>query len=313
MTTKKKWLVFALAVCLLAVVAVITGGCRIKKPKAESADLPCEHEWNVAKVTKEPTCVQEGELTKVCVLCEAKETESIEMVAHTEVQIEAQSPTCEQPGLTAGTKCSVCHITISAREIIPPLGHTVIVDEQVAPTCAVEGKTEGAHCSICEKVLLAQEDIPTLPHELMQISACAATCETDGHTGGEYCVNCDVIATGEVIPALGHLWSEYTYTQGACDEERYGLHTCLREECGKKEAFTFPPIGHNFNAGTVTNPATCEGTGLLVKQCLNAGCGIYWTETLPALGHNFVDGACIVCGKSEETAKLQREVNENEK
>lgn len=304
MTTKKKCLVLALTASLLVVVAIITGGCRIRNPKAESADLPCEHQWNTGEVTQVATCVEEGQFTKTCALCQETMTESLELVAHTEVKAQAKSPTCENTGLTEGTKCSVCGISIVQQKVIAALGHTVVVDQQIEPTCAVVGQTEGAHCGECGKVLLEQEPIPALSHELEESDAFAATCEATGFTGGEKCMNCDYVASGEVIPALGHFWSEYTYTQGKCDEERYGLHTCLREECGKKEAVTFPPIGHNFNAGTVTDQATCENTGLLVKQCLNDGCGIYWTETLPALGHDYVDGTCSVCGASEETATL---------
>ena len=301
MTSKKKYLILVLTASIVAIVTILSGGCKVRRPEAQSADELCVHEWNAGEVTREPTCMEEGEFTKTCVLCQATITDSLEMVGHTPVEMQEVLPTCEQVGLTGGTQCDVCGIVLTSQEIVPATGHMVVVDMQVQPTCEAEGKTEGAHCSICEKVLLAQEDIPTLPHELMQISAYAATCETDGHTGGEYCVNCDVIATGEVIPALGHLWSEYTYTQAKCDEERYGLHTCLREGCGKKEAFTFPPIGHNLNEGTVANAATCTKEGLLIKQCVNEGCGIYWSETIPMLAHSYVNGVCGVCGQAMES------------
>lgn len=45
-------------------------------------------------------------------------------MAHTVVETEAVLPTCTEPGLTAGSSCSVCGQTIVEQEVLPAAGHT---------------------------------------------------------------------------------------------------------------------------------------------------------------------------------------------
>ena len=110
--------------------------------------------------------------------------------------------TCEEPGLTEGSHCSVCGEVLTAQEVVPALGHdwdegvvtkeatcsetgvisytckrdaghttteeipktehTVVIDPAVAPTETSTGLTEGSHCSVCGEIIKAQEVIPVL-------------------------------------------------------------------------------------------------------------------------------------------------------
>ena len=72
----------------------------------------------------------------------------------------------------------------------------------------------------------------------------AATCTTAGSTGTETCDECgETIRAAEVIPALGHDWSEWTVTKAATKEET-GLksRTCQRAGCGEVERAVIPKI-----------------------------------------------------------------------
>ena len=61
-----------------------------------------------------------------------------------------------------------------------------------------------------------------------------ATCTEDGYTGDTYCTDCgELIAKGEVIPATGHSYGEWTVTKAAtCFAEGEEVRTCA---CGEVE------------------------------------------------------------------------------
>ena len=82
--------------------------------------------------------------------------------AHTPETIPGKAPTCEEPGLTDGTKCADCGKVLVAQEEIPALGHTEETIPGKEPTLTETGLTEGKKCSVCGKILLEQEEIPVL-------------------------------------------------------------------------------------------------------------------------------------------------------
>ena len=56
----------------------------------------------------------------------------------------SKAPTCTEPGLTAGKKCSVCGEVIVAQEIVPALGH------EMGPWTAIDEEMEQRQCSRCD-------------------------------------------------------------------------------------------------------------------------------------------------------------------
>lgn len=67
-----------------------------------------------------------------------------------------------------------------------------------------------------------------------------ATCTEDGYTGDTYCLDCGkLVAKGEMIPALGHDFGEWTVVKEAtCTEE--GLMERICSRCGEKETEIIP-------------------------------------------------------------------------
>ncbi len=67
-----------------------------------------------------------------------------------------------------------------------------------------------------------------------------ATCTKDGYSGDAYCLDCGkLIAKGEVIPAKGHQWSDWSVTKEAtCFEAGEKTRTCT--VCGETETEEIP-------------------------------------------------------------------------
>ena len=82
-----------------------------------------------------------------------------EQHVHTVEEIPAVEPTCTEPGLTEGKKCSVCGEVLETQTVIPA-GHTEEEIPAKPATCTESGLTEGKKCSVCGEILQAQTEIP---------------------------------------------------------------------------------------------------------------------------------------------------------
>ena len=131
---------------------------------------------------------------------------------HVKEVIPAVAPTCTEPGLTEGMRCSVCQDIIVAQEFIKPFGHTTVIDKAVDPTCTQTGLSEGEHCSVCGEVTKAQEILPAA-HTTVVDEAIAPTCTATGLTEGKHCSVCnEVLIAQTIVGLLGH-----NYINNVCD------------------------------------------------------------------------------------------------
>ena len=63
--------------------SVIIDGVKYSSIDAYKTSLNCNHNWGNAEITKEATCLEEGERTLTCSMCGAKKTEAIAKTNHT--------------------------------------------------------------------------------------------------------------------------------------------------------------------------------------------------------------------------------------
>ena len=112
-------------------------------------------------------------------------------------------------------------------------------------------------------------------------NAAAATCTADGYSGDTVCTDCgQTIATGQVIPATGHLHTEVRDANVAtCEQTGYTGDTWCTD-CGMKIATgsTIAALGHKWNAGVITKEPTENEDGIKTYTCTR--CGTTKTEAV---------------------------------
>lgn len=172
-------------------------------------------------------------------------------------------------------------------------------------TCYEEGEQERT-CGKCGKV--DKEEILTLDHTpTVLFGGKDATCTEVGYFPGVKCAVEDcgaVIQEPEEIPAHGH--TPYTIESKAvsCFEDGYtegvGCRVCneVIEGCEVIQA----PNAHAWKEVGMIAPTCLEEGKSGGSVCV--GCGeVVNSTTLPVIDHTFENGACTVCGSSENLSR----------
>ena len=149
-------------------------------------------------------------------------------------------------------------------------------------------------------------------HENTEIrDAKAATCTEDGYSGDTYCKDCnEKISDGEIIPALGHDWGEWTVTTSpTCTEKGEEKRTCKRDGCNATETRKIDATGHT-PVDVAEQPATCTEPGHTAgTKCSVCGATLSGMEEIPALGHDWgewtvtTSPTCTKEGEEKRTCK----------
>ena len=238
------------------------------------------------------------------------------------------APGCSEPGLTVGSHCSVCGVTItkqetvpakghswdagtvtkeptektegtrthkctacgeSKTETIPVLGHTHSYESVVtAPTCTAKGYT--THTCACGHSYTDSHTEP-VPHTEVADAAIAATCTESGLSEGKHCSVCGAVTSVQVsVPAKGHIWDEGTVTREPTETEQ-GEKRFTCTACGSEKTGTIPVLGHSHNYESVVVAPTCTENGYTEHTC---HCGDSYRDTeVPAAGHTWDAGEVL--------------------
>ena len=230
------------------------------------------HKWDSGKITKEPTCTEEGVKTFECTVCGKTKTEKVESLGHdwnNDFTVDKEA-TCEETGLKS-IHCKRCDIK-KDETVIPAKGHV-----------AGEKKIENATEAVCEAGGSYDEVV--------------------------YCTVCNKELSRNTVKteAKGHKWNEGKITtEPTCTEEGVKTFQCM--VCGKTKTEAVAALDHNWNEDfTVDKESTCEETGLKSIHCKR--CDEKKDETtIPAKGHvkgkvkieNATEATCEVGGTYDE-------------
>lgn len=128
--------------------------------KAQETGEPATgHAYGEWTVSEEATCTKEGKKISVCQNCGDTQTETIPAPGHREEIIPAKEPTCEEPGLTEGIRCSVCGEILKEQKTEgEATGHNFGEYKTTKAATALNTGVKTRTCSICGK-----EEIITIP------------------------------------------------------------------------------------------------------------------------------------------------------
>ncbi len=133
-----------------------------------------------ATITKQPDCTNVGSALNVCVCGYTYLNNEVPALGHKAEKTPEVKATCEETGLTAGEKCSVCGVTLTAPQTIPATGHNPVNDPAKDSTCTETGLTLGSHCDTCGHVFVKQEEVPMKGHDFDYKNLTPATLKANG-------------------------------------------------------------------------------------------------------------------------------------
>ena len=201
---------------------------------------------------------------KTCSVCSGTRTDTHQWGKG----VETKAPTEEEEGIMTYT-CSVCNH--SKTEPIAKLEHDLTFVPAVAATCEEAGNIAYYRCSHCKRNYsdetateeLSEEDIviAALDHDWADWSDAGEAAAADVHKRSCKREGCEAVQTE------AHQWGDWNSVGGAEHEKTCSICSGIRS------------AAHNWDEGTVVEPATTTQTGLSKHTC--ADCGAAKTKVLP--------------------------------
>ena len=273
-------------------------------------DSALGHDW-VETISKEPTCTVAGEKVLRCSRCDETKTEAVPATGHTPgeaVRENEKAATCEEAGsYEEVVYCTVCHEEISSKtETIASLGHDWDEGTVTTPaTCTQEGVKTFA-CSRCDATRTEViEKTPHTPGEAVRENEKAALCETAGYYEEVvYCTVCKQELSRETVTveALGHDWDDGVVTTPATCTQA-GEKTVTCWSDLETKTESGAALGHDWGEGKVTTEATCTKEGVKTFTC--SRCQATKEESIEKIPHDYQWVVDIVATCTQEGTRHQ--------
>ena len=213
----------------------------VKKEVLPKAD----HTWNEGEVSKQPTCTEDGIKTFTCTVCGDTKTEVITATGHAWSDWEVKTPaTCETEGQEE-RHCTNEGCTEVEFKVIPALGHDLKEEIVKEPTCGETG-LKNVTCSRCDYKEENVEIPATGEHKFGEwIVTKEPSCGNAGEET-RTCDVCYHTETRPIAPVAEHKWNEGEITkQPTCTEDGSRLFTCT--VCGNTKTEVIPALGHAWS------------------------------------------------------------------
>lgn len=291
------------------------------------------HKWDKGRVTREPSCKEEGEILYTCSVCKGTKVEALAKTDNHQwgEWTTTTKPTCSTKGKEIRT-CKVCSKT--EERAIPTIPHTVVKEADKTATCTENGYKGREYCSVCNTTFKERTIIPATGHDVKLVGAKDSTCTSKGYSGNEVCKTCGkTIKTGHELPLAQHTPKKEEGVAATCTNDGHEGNTVC-EVCGKtlKEGKVIPKLGHDwsnengkctrcgeshehsFGEGTTIKELTCTQDEEIDYEC--SKCGYIKKEITKATGHEWgkwktaLAQTCTTDGKEERVCSKCSEKEE---
>lgn len=165
-----------------------------------------EHVYDDGKITKEPTCIESGEMIYTCSFCENTKTQNIPKLGHTPGEQIIENicyPTCVTPGsYDVVVRCTACNEVLESVNVVKNVydSHSYVQTLVKPPSCTAAGEVIEV-CSICG--VTRTQTIPIADHMIVEDNAVQASYTAAGLTSGSHCAVCGLVVTPQQsVPKL---------------------------------------------------------------------------------------------------------------
>lgn len=181
------------------------------------------------------------------------------------------------------------------------------IRNQKEATCTKEGYTGDLYCKDCNKRLQKGETIPKTDHKWDKGKVTTKPTCTDAGVKTYTCTVCKTTKT-ETIKATGHKWKKDETVAPTCTGQGYTLYVCQNDGSHTDKRDYKKALGHDWDDGVVTTPATCTENGVKTYTC--TVCKTTRTEPIDKTEHTpiVVPAKAATCTKTglTEGSKCQR-------
>ena len=245
-------------------------------------DSEAEHSFDEWIVTKEPSCIMEGEKQRTCSVCDYTETGSVEANGHdwfSDYTVDKEA-TCMDDG-EKSIHCKNCDETKNSTRIAA-FGHSY-AETVVEPTCSQKGYT----LHVCGRCADSYTDSETAAkgHTFGDwITDSDSTCTSEGIQHHE-CSVCGYTETKGINKKEHSFSTEYTVDKEAtCTTDGSKSYHCTAEGCSATTgSVVIPATGHQYTEWKETKTPTCTEDGDAERSC--TVCGARETIHFEARGH----------------------------
>lgn len=210
-----------------------------QKPETKPQPPACSHDW-ASEVTKEPSCAEEGSLTKTCNKCGESKTEVLKKTEHDYTLTEHIPGDCTNKELKVFV-CEVCGDKYTEEGAKGE--HAYIRSEDSMDASCEESGTLVMVCAVCGDSYT--EEVEALGHDFPAEKSVLEmpTCVKDGKAAFQ-CSRCGFLAEEEVLPATGHKKSDITKVDTQATFWKDGANYFFCTECGETlDVVTVPATG----------------------------------------------------------------------
>lgn len=260
-----------------------------KGTKVEALAKTDNHQWGEWTTITKPTCSTKGKEIRTCKVCSKTEERAIPTIPHTVVKEADKAATCTENGYDGREYCSVCNTTIKERTIIPATGHQWGAWRTTLAKTCTTDGKEVRECSKCSKT--EERTLKATGHDVKLVGAKDSTCTSKGYSGDEVCKTCrKTIKTGHELPLAQHTLKKEEGVAATCTKDGHEGNTVC-EVCRKtlKEGKVIPKLGHDWS----NENGKCTRCGESHKHSFGEGTTI---KELTCTQDEEIDYTCSECG-----------------